>query len=74
MPLSFWLLLGSHGDGAWNDEDLNAVKAVQNPEDRSKFALNKALKNYTALGVDGTLRLWCNKLIMAWADGIGHLQ
>lgn len=69
MPLSFWLLLGSHGDGAWNDEDLNAVKSVQNPEDRAKYALDKVLENYRALGVDGTLNLWCSKLITAWADG-----
>ena len=69
MPLSFWLLLGSHGDGAWNDADLDAVMAIQNPEDRAKFALDKARDNYIALGIDGTFSLWYNKMITAWADG-----
>ena len=69
MPLSFWLLLGSHGDGAWNDADLDTVMSVQKTDDRAKYALDKARGNYAALGLDGVLSLWCSKVITAWADG-----
>ena len=69
MPLSFWLMMGSHGDGVWNDEDLDAMMAIQNPQEKAKYALEQTLRNYATLGIDGTINLWYRKLIIAWADG-----
>ena len=69
MPLSFWLLLGSHGDGSWNDADLDAVMAVRDPADRSGFALEQAWQNYSQAGLDGLLDLWNRKMNVTWTNG-----
>lgn len=69
LPLSFWTMLGSHGDGAWNDADLDKVMLIDNPENRMKFALEQTMDNYAVLGIDGTLDLWYNKIATCWTDG-----
>lgn len=76
MPLLFWTMMGSHGDGRWNDEDLEAMMTIQNPEDRAKFALEQTLNNYAELGIDGTINFWREKLDTSWSNGgffIGRL-
>ena len=62
LPLSFWLLMGSHVNGVWNEADFYTVKTIQDPSERSAYALDQALKNYKSQGIDGTLSLWYRKL------------
>ena len=69
LPLSFWLLMGSHGGGTWYGPDMEAVLAVQDPGERNKFALEQAVTNYKEQGIDGTINLLCRKLNEVWANG-----
>ena len=69
LPLSFWLLMGSHANGVWNGSDFYTIRTIQDPSERSAYALNQTLKNYKAQGIDGTLSLWYRKLNVIWADG-----
>lgn len=69
MPLSFWLLMGSHENGVWNESDLNKMMTLQDSADKSQFGFDQTIKNYTNMGIDGTINHWYKKLITAWADG-----
>ena len=69
MPLTFWLMMGSHGEGNWDSADLDAMMNIPDPEDRTKYALDQTLQNYIALGLDGTLDLWYRKLVGSWENG-----
>ncbi len=69
LPLSFWLMLGSHGNGIWNEADLDAVMTVEQLPQRSGFALEQAWKNWTEAGPGGLLGLWYRKMKVTWANG-----
>ena len=69
LPLSFWLMLGSHGDGTWYEADLDAVMSLENLSDRSGFAFEQAWKNWSGAGIGGLLNLWYRKIKVNWANG-----
>lgn len=69
MPLSFWLLMGSHGNGIWNEKDLDAMLAIHDTSEKTEYARDQTMKNYAALGIDGILDHWFRKITTAWADG-----
>ena len=69
MPLSFWLMMGSHGDGIWNEADLDAMMAIQNPDEKARYGFNQTLNNYIGLGIDGILNHWNRKINVAWTNG-----
>ena len=69
LPLSFWTLLGSHDDGIWNGADFSAVRDIRDPEEITKYTLDKTVSNYRQQGIAGTLDLWYRKLLVLWADG-----
>ena len=69
MPLSFWLMMGSHGDGTWNEADFDAMMAIRDPKEKANYGLNQALNNYADLGIDGILNHWNKKINVAWTNG-----
>ena len=69
LPLSFWTMMGSHENGIWNGTDFSSVRNVQNPEERTIYALDQTVSNYKQQGVDGTLNLWYRKMLILWGDG-----
>lgn len=69
LPLSFWLMMGSHGDGIWNGEDLEAMLEIEDKAEKRQYALDQTKQNYESLGIDGILNLWNKKQVTTWADG-----
>ena len=69
LPLTFWLMMGSHDEGVWNDTDFDAVRSIPNSAERTQFALDQMVKNYEKQGVDGIGNLWFKKLNTLWSDG-----
>ena len=69
LPLSFWLMMGSHGEGIWDGEDLEAMLEIEDKTDKKQYALEQTRMNYESLGIAGILNLWNKKQITTWADG-----
>ncbi len=69
LPLSFWLMMGSHGDGIWDGEDLDAMLSIEEKAEKNLYALEQTRTNYESLGINGILNLWNRKQITTWADG-----
>lgn len=69
LPLSFWLLMGSHEDGMWNQGDFDMIRTYHEPSEQAQYAINQTIFNYIQQGLTGTLNLWYRKLNNTWADG-----
>ena len=69
LPLSFWLMMGSHGEGVWDGEDLDVMLEIEDKSEKKQYALEQTRTNYESLGIDGILNLWNKKQITTWADG-----
>ena len=69
LPLTFWLMMGSHDNGIWSDADFYTVRSIPDSSERVQFALDQTVKNYDLLHIDGTVNLWLKKLNTLWNDG-----
>ena len=69
LPMSFWLMMGSHDNGKWCEADFEAIRAIPNHEDKAIFAWNQAINNYKLQGIGETISLWFRKMNILWANG-----
>ncbi|MBR1627671.1 MAG: hypothetical protein IJ679_00190, partial [Lachnospiraceae bacterium] len=74
-PITYWLSMGSHGNGNKSSkEDALFVKSLSNEDDKARLCLERALENYKENGICGTVDLWARKTAYTWSDGFGQIS
>lgn len=75
-PTSYWLSMGSHGEGTIETrrEDWIIADAYETKEERSSALLSRTIENYQELGIRGTANLWRRKTVRTWANGYSGIN
>lgn len=68
-PISYWLLMGSHGNGNFSVADTKLMSSCETKQEKQQQALIKIKENYKKSGITGTVNLWYRKTLATWSDG-----
>ena len=74
LPITHWLDMGSHGNGAYNANDVKEMLEIPAGRERTMYGLSQMMENYRSLGVVGTLKLFISKLTSVFSDGYTHID
>lgn len=76
LPISYWLTIGSHGNGTLatqNQKDMSLLLNID-PATKMKKGLEIAVEYYKENGIINTLKLWCEKINITWSDGYSGIN
>ncbi len=76
LPISYWLAMGSHGNGTLATQDQNDLMTLENLDDEEKLieGLKITAKYYINNGIVETLKLWYGKILTTWSDGYSGIN
>lgn len=72
FPLTHWVMMSSYGRGVYDYDALLFTQQFETKEEKQQQTLDKAIENYRALGVSGTVRLFVDKAGISFSDGISY--
>ena len=74
VPITHFLMMGSHGNGTYDNEDVKYTKSIQNPEERKQKTWNAYVENLKNNGIAGNVKLLLKKEAV-WGIGTrGYYQ
>lgn len=74
VPITHFLMMGSHGNGTYDNEDVEYTKSIQNPEERKQKTWNAYVENLKNNGIAGNVKLLLKKEAV-WGIGTrGYYQ
>ena len=69
FPITHWMMMGSHGSGKHNMDDVRFTKSFVTKEEKQEATLKKLKENYREYSVSGLAVFLFNKLIDSWSSG-----
>lgn len=69
MPYSHWIVMGLHGNGAYNGEDYARAQALPNKTERSRANAELIPQRIRENGVGGMLELFVRKSVRCFGNG-----
>lgn len=71
FPVSHWLMMASHGDGKFNEQDVAYTMQFDTVEERSKADLKKTFENYRQFTATELISFLGQKMLAVWSCGDG---
>lgn len=71
FPVTHWLMMGAHGDGALNKEDVAFTKSFDTKEEKTKATLDRMISYYKDFTLPEYASFWYKKLCRTWTQGDG---
>ena len=69
FPTELWFCYGSHGEGDYSDEDVQACEALPTLAERTVLVRQRIAENYRARTPAGNLSFILHKAVRTWDDG-----
>lgn len=69
FPLTHWLMMGSHGEGKHDGEDVAYTASFPTKKEKQAANLQRFAENYQELGVFGVWDLYVTKMTKTFSDG-----
>lgn len=71
FPVSHWLMMASHGDGKFDEQDVAYTMRFDTVAERSKADLKKTFENYGQFTAAGLASFLYRKILAVWSFGDG---
>lgn len=71
FPITHWLMMGAHGDGALNKDDVHFTLSFSTKEEKTEATLERMISYYQAFTLPEYASFWYKKLCTTWAQGDG---
>ena len=69
FPVTHWLMMGSHGMGDYNSEDVEFTESFETKDQKTAANIEKIKENIKSNGIIGNAKLIFTKLAICWSDG-----
>lgn len=71
FPITHWLMMGAHGDGALNKDDVSFTRSFATKEEKKQATLERMISYYKDFTLPEYAVFWYKKLCKTWAQGDG---
>ena len=71
FPITHWLMMGSHGEGKHNFEDLRYTESFDTKKEKTNATVRKLMENYREAGKAELVSFFYNKILVSWSPGDG---
>lgn len=71
FPITHWLMMGAHGDGALNKDDVSFTRSFATKEEKKQATLERMISYYKDFTLSEYAVFWYKKLCKTWAQGDG---
>lgn len=68
-PATHWIMLGMQGTGGYNAADDAYTECFSTKTEKTKATESVILQRINAMGLNGLIKLWKDKLEVTWSDG-----
>ncbi len=71
FPVTHWLMMGSHGEGGHDEEDVEFTKSFETKKEKEKATIEKTVENYKSYTPWQLMIFMGKKIFLTWGQGDG---